>query len=229
MVDRSRLPAPAAARAFVFPAIRKSVLPSGLRVWTAAHAGLPILSVLLLLRMGSASDPEGQEGLAALTADMLDEGSGSRSAIQMHEELARIGAHLDADISPDASTLTISSLSRFADRALMLLADMVARPALTEADVLRVRQLRLHRLTQLRDIPGAVADRTFARLLYGAHPVRPQSDRHRTLRGGAAGGRRACVSCADDQAGTGDADRLRRLRSRRNREAGFSGVRRVGC
>ena len=154
----------------MFPAIRKSVLPSGLRVWTAAHAGLPILSVLLLLRMGSASDPEGQEGLAALTADMLDEGSGSRSAIQMHEELARIGAHLDADISPDASTLTISSLSRFADRALMLLADMVARPALTEADVLRVRQLRLHRLTQLRDIPGAVADRTFARLLYGAHP-----------------------------------------------------------
>jgi predicted Zn-dependent peptidase len=170
VVDRSRLPESTAPRAFEFPAIQRSVLPSGLRIWTVPHAGLPILSVLLLLRTGSANDPDGQEGLAALTADMLDEGSGSRTAIEMHEDLARIGAHLDADISPDASTLTVSALSRFADRALMLLADMVARPALTEADVHRVRQLRLHRLTQLRDIPSAVAERTFARLLYGGHP-----------------------------------------------------------
>src|SRR5262249_16630510 len=66
--------------------------------------------------------------------------------------------------------LTLTTLSRFADRALSLLADMVARPALTDADFARVRQLRLHRLTQLRDIPGAVADRAFARLLYGRHP-----------------------------------------------------------
>src|SRR5206468_6946628 len=125
------------------------------------HTGLPIISLLLLLRTGSANDPAGQEGLAALTADMLDEGSGSRSAIEMHEDLARIGAQVDADISSDASTMTLSVLSRFADRALMLMADIVARPALREADLLRVRQLRLHRLTQLRDVPSVVADRSF--------------------------------------------------------------------
>src|SRR5439155_10582214 len=50
------------------------------------------------------------------------------------------------------------------------LGDIVARPTLAEVDVQRVRQLRLHRLTQLRDVPSAVADRTFARLLYGQHP-----------------------------------------------------------
>src|SRR5204863_5834713 len=79
-------------------------------------------------------------------------------------------AQFDTDIGSDAVLLTVTTLSRFADRALMLLADMVARPALTEADFTRVRQLRLHRLTQLRDIPGAVADRAFAQLLYGPHP-----------------------------------------------------------
>ena len=169
-MDRSRLPGPTAARGFAFPPVERSVLPNGLRVWSVAHAGLPIISFLLLLRTGSANDPAGQEGLAALTADMLDEGSGSRSAIEMHEDLARIGAQVDADISPDASTMTLSVLSRFADRALMLMADIVARPALREADLARVRQLRLHRLTQLRDVPGVVADRSFARLLYGRHP-----------------------------------------------------------
>jgi predicted Zn-dependent peptidase len=46
----------------------------------------------------------------------------------------------------------------------------VVRPALREVDFARVRQLRMHRLTQMRDMPGAVADRAFLRLLYGSHP-----------------------------------------------------------
>ena len=47
---------------------------------------------------------------------------------------------------------------------------MAARPTLAEADFVRVRQLRLNRLIQLRDMPGVVADRAFARLLYGDSP-----------------------------------------------------------
>ena len=125
---------------------------------------------MLLVRSGSSSDPEGKEGLAAIAADMLDEGSGERSAIGMHEALARIGAQFDTDIGADAALLSITTLAKCSDRGLQLLADMVARPSLTEADFTRVRQLRLHRLTQLRDVPGAVADRTFMRLLYGSHP-----------------------------------------------------------
>jgi zinc protease len=101
---------------------------------------------------------------------MLDEGSGQRSAIQMHEEIARIGAQFDTDIGSDAALVAITSLTRFGERSLRLLADIVAHPALSEADFTRVRQLRLHRLTQLRDVPSAVADRTFIRLLYGPHP-----------------------------------------------------------
>ena len=169
-VDRSRLPDPGAARPFTFPSIDKSVLSNGLKVWSVRHAAVPIVSYMLLVRSGSSSDPEGKEGLAAIAADMLDEGSGERSAIGMHEALARIGAQFDTDIGADAALLSITTLAKCADRGLQLLADMVARPSLTEADFTRVRQLRLHRLTQLRDVPGAVADRTFMRLLYGSHP-----------------------------------------------------------
>ena len=169
-VDRSRLPEPGPARSFTFPTIRKSALASGLRVWTVSHPSVPVVTLMVLIRRGAADDPPGKEGLAAMTVDMLDEGSGGRSAIQMHEGLARLGAQLDSDIGPDAALLSTTVLSRFADPALTLLADMVARPALAEPDFARVRQLRLHRLTQLRDMPGAVADRIFVKLLYGDHP-----------------------------------------------------------
>ena len=125
---------------------------------------------MLLVRRGAADDPPDKEGLAAITLDMLDEGSGGRSAIEMHEALARLGAQLDSDIGSDATLLTVTSLGRFVGPTLTLLADIATRPSLLEADFLRVRQLRLHRLTQLRDMPGAVADRAFVRLLYGSHP-----------------------------------------------------------
>ena len=169
-VDRSRLPDPKPTRTFPFPAIEKSTLPNGLRVWTVHHTQVPLVAFTLLMRRGAAADPPGQEGLAAVTADMLDEGSGDRSAIEMHEALARLGAQFDTDIGSDATVASVTVLSRFAQQALALLSDIVVRPALREHDFARVRQLRLHRLTQLRDMPGAVADRAFLRLVYGAHP-----------------------------------------------------------
>ena len=168
--DRSRLPVPGAARPFHFPPIVKSVLGNGLGVWTLGHASIPVITMSLLIRRGAADDPAGREGLAAISIDMLDEGSGDRSAIEIHESLSRFGAQLDSDIGADGTVITVTCLNRFLGPALSLLADIVARPSLREHDFERVRQLRLHRVTQLRDMPGAVADRAFVRLLYGAHP-----------------------------------------------------------
>lgn len=169
-VDRSRLPEPPRGHPFLFPRIEKSVLPNGLRVWTAHHANVPLVTCLLLIQRGAANDPPGKEGLAAISLDMLDEGSGDRSAIEMHEALARIGAQFDSEIGADGAALSATMLSRFTEQGLTLIADMAARPRLAEEDFLRVRQLRLHRLAQLRDMPGVVAERTFVKLLYGEHP-----------------------------------------------------------
>jgi predicted Zn-dependent peptidase len=168
--DRSRLPAVGPAPRFRFPAIQKSSLPNGLRVWTVPQTTLPIATLTLLMRRGAAMDPPGREGLAALTLDMLDEGSRGKSAIEMHEELARLGTRLDSDIGSDATMLSLTALSRVSERALSIMADMAVRPTLAAEDFDRVRQLRLHRLKQLRDVASAVADRVFVRLLYGSHP-----------------------------------------------------------
>jgi hypothetical protein len=119
-IDRSRLPEPAPSRLFHFPRIEKSSLPNGLRVWTLGHATIPVVTFMLLVRSGSAADPPGKDGLAALTLDMLDEGSGSRTAIDMHEALGRLGARLDSDIGSDAMLLGLTTLSWFTEPALGL-------------------------------------------------------------------------------------------------------------
>jgi zinc protease len=170
VIDRTRLPTPGPDSAFRFPEVSRRVLPSGLRVRTVEHRGVPVVSFLLLLSSGSAADPAGLPGLAALTADMLDEGTGTLSALDIEDALSSMGAQFETEVGSDATVLSLLTLPRFADEALGLLSGMVARPRLAAEDFDRVRDLRLNRLRQLRDLAPAVADLVFARVLYADHP-----------------------------------------------------------
>jgi predicted Zn-dependent peptidase len=169
-VDRSRMPALGPDPSFAFPAIRKLALPSGLRIWTVEHRQVPVVAFLLLLPAGSAADPPERHGLAAIAGDLLDEGSGGRSALEVHDALGRIGAQFDVEVGPDATVLSLTTLARHAARGLDLLAEMAIQPRFEQREFDRVRDLRLNRLTQLRDLPSAVADRVFAPLVFRGHP-----------------------------------------------------------
>ncbi len=169
-VDRSRLPDVGADPAFSFPRIGRHMLANGLAVRTVEHHSVPVVTFVLQTSGGAGADAPGLEGITALTADMLDEGTGALSAIDVSESLARLGAEFDIEVGPDATTVTLTTLARFADRGAGLLADLATRPSLREEDFDRVRRLRLDRLRQLRDLPAALAERAFLKLLYGAHP-----------------------------------------------------------
>lgn len=169
-IDRTRLPEVGPDPPFSFPGIVRHRLANGLEVRTIEHASVPVITMLLQVDGGSGADPSDGEGLAAVVADMVDEGTGSLSAIDVSDALARIGAEYEVDVSPDVTSFTITTLSRFAARGASLLADMTTRPSLRETDFTRVRQLRLDRLKQLKDLPPAVAERAFLRLVYAQHP-----------------------------------------------------------
>jgi predicted Zn-dependent peptidase len=169
-VDRSRLPEVGTDPHFRFPDIVRHTLPNGLDIRTVEHRAVPIVTIVVQIEGGSGADPGHQEGLAAITADMVDEGTGSLSAIDVSDAMARLGAEYDVDVGADVTTFSLTTLERFAERGISLLADLVMRPSLRESDFLRVRQLRLDRLRQLNDVAPAVAERAFLRLLYGEHP-----------------------------------------------------------
>ena len=168
--DRSRLPQVGADPSFSFPAVVRHTLSNGLQVQTIEHHSVPLVTFVMQVDGGLGADPAGREGLAAITADMVDEGTGALSAIDVSDALARIGAEYDVEVGSDATVFTLSMLARFAERGSAVLADLLTRPSLRAGDFDRVRQLRLDRLRQLKDLPPAVAERAFLRLLYGQHP-----------------------------------------------------------
>jgi len=169
-VDRSRLPAVGPDPAFRFPDIAHHTLPNGLRLRTVEHQGVPVVTFAMQIDGGLGADPGEREGLAAITADMLDEGTGSLSAIDVSDALARIGGEYDVEVGADATIFTLTTLARFAGRGAKLLSEMLSAPSMRDGDFERVRQLRLDRLRQLKDLPPAVAERAFLRLLYPSHP-----------------------------------------------------------
>ena len=170
MVDRSTLPELGPERLFAFPAIHRTTLANGVRVWSVQHRQVPLIAVLALVPVGASSDPLNRPGLAAITGDMLDEGCGDRSALEVHEALGRIGAQLDLDVGYDATVIGLTTLERYLDRGLELVRDMLVRPRFEQREFDRVRELRLNRLLQLKDMPPALADRAFAQMLYRGHP-----------------------------------------------------------
>ena len=131
---------------------------------------MPVVTVALLIDGGSAQDPADRLGLASLTADLVDVVAGGRDVVQLAEAFGRFGTQLSIEVSHDTITLSFTTLARNLDATLALLADVVVRPHLAEADLARIRDLRLSRIRQLKTSAGAVADRAFLQGLFGAHP-----------------------------------------------------------
>jgi predicted Zn-dependent peptidase len=166
--DRTKPPALGAAPQLKLPPIQKRTLSNGLPVWLIEAHEVPLVQVNLLLKAGAGDDPAGKFGVASLTAAMLDEGAGKRTALQIADDVEFLGAALGTSSSFDASAVRLNvPVSRLKD-ALPLMADVVLRPTFPEEELNRLRQERLTALLQAKDDPASIAPMAFARIVFGA-------------------------------------------------------------
>ena len=165
--DRSKPPVPGPAPTLTLPRIQKQKLSNGLPVWLVEQHEVPVAQVDLVVLSGTADDPAGKFGVAALTASMLMEGAGARSSLEVADAIDFLGADLNAGSTSDLSTVRLHSpVARLAD-ALPIMADVSLRPTFGTADLDRLRQQRLTSVVQARDDPNSIAALAFARVLYG--------------------------------------------------------------
>ncbi len=168
---RSQQPGAAALSKLSLPVPKKFTLANGLNVLLAEKHNLPIVSAELVVLSGSERNPVDKPGLASFTADMLDEGTGKRSALQIADDAGQIGASLFTGSFSDASTVNISALKKNADAAFELMSDVALNPSFPQKDIDRVRNTRLTLIQQQRDNPNAIANRVFNSVVYGdKHP-----------------------------------------------------------
>lgn len=169
--SRWKLPTPKADPRLTLPQIQRHKLSNGLEVVLVEHHELPIVTMNLVVKSGSAADPQDRAGLASLTADLLDEGTKKRSALAISNELTDIGARLGTSADWDSNSISITTLTRHLPRALDIYADVITTPAFLDDELKRARARRLATVKQQRDDASSIASIVYASILYGRnHP-----------------------------------------------------------
>ena len=165
------------------PELHRFVLSNGLEAVVVPRHAAPIVSLTLMLRAGTDAEPPGLLGLASLTAEMLDEGAGQRSPLDLAADLEQLGADLWLGAGRDGSQLNVQVPRKGFEPALAIAADVLLRPRLAADDWERVKHDRLTALGQRRDQPESVANVVADRVLYGdTHPYgQPSEGRESTV------------------------------------------------
>jgi predicted Zn-dependent peptidase len=164
---RATAPPAGSPRPYRFPDVERITLDNGLRVLVARRTNAPLATVLAVVRAGADHDPAARAGLASFTADMVDEGAGRLSAIQIAERMGNLGATLQSAASYDASVVSLDILDSQLEQGMEVFADVVRRPQFLQREFNRVKKDRLTTLLQQKDVAPVIATNRFAQFVYG--------------------------------------------------------------
>ncbi|HUR97556.1 MAG TPA: pitrilysin family protein [Pyrinomonadaceae bacterium] len=156
---------------FSLPAIEKSRLSNGLEVWMVEQKELPIVAMNLVLKSGQGNEPDDRTGLANITANLLDDGTKTRSAVDISNQLQALGINgINAGSGWDSTNVSVQTLTRNLDKALEIYADVIMNPAFPATELESQRARSLIGLRQQRANPNAVSNIVYNKVLYGDHP-----------------------------------------------------------
>ena len=166
-VDRSRLPEVGDPPAVRFDTFERAELANGLKIILAQRDAVPIVNMRLIVDAGFAADQFGLPGTASLAMNMLDEGTKNRTALEISDELANLGATLATGSNLDVSVVSMSALTENLSGSLDLFADVILNPVFPQDDFTRLRDQQLARIQQEKVQPVSMAIRVIPKLLYG--------------------------------------------------------------
>ena len=176
-LDRTQKPPAGSASPLRLPEIQRSTLDNGLKIMLVEDHELPVVQMNLVILSGAADDPEGKSGLANLTAQMLDEGTGKRDALTVADDLEYLGARFSVSSGMDGTFASLLTLKEYVDQALEIYADVLLNPSFPENEWSRVKTTHLTALLQQKDQPGTMASKAFNRLTFGTdHPYGRSTD-----------------------------------------------------
>ncbi|MGZ8939747.1 MAG: M16 family metallopeptidase [Limisphaerales bacterium] len=166
-VDRSKLPVLGEVPDTKFPELQRAQLKNGLKVILAERHSIPVVTFSMILDAGYAADSFGIPGTAKLAMNMLDEGTKSRSALEISEQLQLLGANMGAGSGLDTSSVFLSALKANLADSLELYADVILNPSFPQDELDRLKKQQIDAIQREKVQPVSMAMRVLPQLLYG--------------------------------------------------------------
>jgi len=131
---------------------------------------IPLVSVVVALRCGSAKDPPGKEGLARLALRMLRRGAEGLTAEQIDFRIDALGAEMAVDTSASTVGIHAQVIARNTDAFFDLLARLLSTPAFPDDEIERLKRESVAEIVEARDSDRVVAQKALQRTLFAGHP-----------------------------------------------------------
>lgn len=169
--DRGQAPVVRSSPDFHVPEVTTATLANGLVVQVAERREIPKVATALMVGVGATAETVERAGLSSLTAEMLEEGTVSRTSLQIEAELDRLGSHLSTGSSREWSAVSLDCLKHHLAASFELMSDVVLQPSFPGEELERLRKQRLDGFLQDKVSPGSIAGKTLRKSLFGAtHP-----------------------------------------------------------
>jgi predicted Zn-dependent peptidase len=163
-------PLPGATKPITLPQITERKLDNGLTVVMAPLANVPKVTAQLVLRVDQAAEIERTPGVAGMAAAVANEGTDSRSGIQLKQELRSIGGYLNLGAGADSTNVFGGALAEFAPQLFALMSDVVQHPSFPQGEVDLAKANTIQSIRGARSNPGFLANERFLQAIYGKHP-----------------------------------------------------------
>lgn len=168
--QKEQPPAPGTPKDFRIPARRTISLPNGMQVTMVPFGRVPKVAIELEVRTGMIDHGPNDVGLAQVVADMLLEGTTTRTAQDISRQAADMGGSLNATGGAEVMSIGGEVLSDFGTDLVALIADVARNPRFAEADLARTLDKHARDNAIALSSPGTLAQQTFREILYGDHP-----------------------------------------------------------
>jgi len=165
--DRTKVPEMGTAPDLAFPQFQRTTLSNGLPVILAQRSTIPAISLMLSFDAGYAADQFAVPGTAKLAMNMMDEGTSTRNALQISEELERLGSRLSTGSNLDQSYLSLNALKQNLDASLNIFSDVLLNPTFPQTDLDRLIKEQLVSIQKEKSQPTGIALRILPKYLYG--------------------------------------------------------------
>ncbi len=166
--DRSKAPGTGTPPELKLPKLQRATLSNGLKVILAERHEVPLVDFWLNVDAGYAADQFASPGTASMTMALLNGGTKTRTALQISDEQALLGAQLQASSNLDLSVVRLSALRSKLDSSLDLYADLILNPVFPDSDFKRQQKLQIAAIEREQNTPIQMALRVFPGLMYGA-------------------------------------------------------------
>ncbi|HXH38055.1 MAG TPA: pitrilysin family protein [Thermoanaerobaculia bacterium] len=163
-------PPPGPSRPINWPAIAESKLGNGMTVVLVPLHNVPKITAVLTLLAGRGTAYKTQPGVAQLAARVANEGTTTRTSLQIKQDLRSIGGALSIGVDNDATSMTASSLAEFAPKLLDLVSDVVRHPTYPQSEVALAKANYAQEIEEQRSTPDFLAQEQLDKALFGAHP-----------------------------------------------------------